>query len=151
MADSENVFIVLLLVFVIFIVMYNENNGKCKNARQGMETQNVSDWGQGVATTTFKEREKNLTGAKYGDYNQMIQAVALEPDVFASQAQYNEGMNRFSSGASQHTQRSDPSDINPFIGLRRIHYNVDVGANSRVVPSQNEDQFDREKSSAWHF
>lgn len=151
--SSEKILVVLLLIFVIFIVMRNEQQPKCGRyvKRQGMESHKVSNSGQGVSSTAFKEREAELVDAAYGDYNQKIQAMALEPEVFQSQVHYNEGMNRFSSGASSQTERSDPNDINTRIGLRPIYYNVDVPDGARVVPSQSEDQFDREKSSLLRF
>ncbi len=160
MADWEKTLIVLLLIFVIIMIIRNERMSKCaakqpsyprEREREGMESHANSDSGQGVANTEFKERAQELTKANYGDYNQLIQAMALEPEVFESQDEYNAGMNSFSSGASQQSERTDPNDINLRLGIRPIYYDVDVGENSRVVPSEHGDQVGSRERVKWEF
>lgn len=155
MADWEKTLVVILLIIVIVMIMRNERQPKCYppvQSREGLQNHEQSISSSGRSNTEFKERAEILKAPNYGDYNQLIQAIALEPEVFKSQDEYNAGMNRFSSGASAQSERSDPNNINHHMGLRRIHYaDVDVGENARVVPSQNADQFDIERSRAWKF
>lgn len=155
MADWEKTLVVILLIIVIVMIMRNERQPKCYppvKVREGLENHQTSNTGVGLANTEFKERAEILKAPNYGDYNQLIQAIALEPEVFKSQDEYNAGMNRFSSGASMQSERSDPNNLIPRLGIRPVRpEEVDIGDNSRVVPSETPDQLSFSKPTLWKF
>lgn len=85
---------------------------------------------------------KNLKGFK--DYNEVMQYEALEPEVFASQNAYANGINRTTSGASAMAIRTDNNDVVPWVGLRRPDYHdVGPGYGARVDTSEYADQMPR--------
>lgn len=101
-----------------------------------------STWGSGVLNRQADAQYsmlKGLTG--YDDYNQVAQLTSLEPEVYASHASFTNDLGITNKGASTLTVRSDPNDINPWIGLRRPDYrSVYTMCDARVDSSESPDQ-----------
>jgi hypothetical protein len=117
----------------------NTNGG---NPDQGWN--GYSDTGTGKINRQLANQysnEQNLTG--YDGWNQVAQYSALEPEVYQSHAEFTDGINYSTSGASSMSIRSDSTTINPWQGLRRPDYaSVYPSADARVDSSQYVDQFD---------
>lgn len=117
-----------------------------QNRTEGVQDPNVSqrlsDTGRGVVNRSEEARLKQLKNLKgYDDYNSLMQYMALEPEVFESQQQYSEDMNRFSLGPSDLAERSDPNDVVNWVGLRRPDYSaVYADSTARVEHSDIPDQ-----------
>lgn len=99
--------------------------------------------GTGVINRSLATQYKDLKNlSEYGDYGSVTQLMALEPEVFDSNAEYNASMNRSTSTASTMTVRSDNADIINWRGLRRPDYqSVYSASDARVTSSQYIDQF----------
>jgi hypothetical protein len=106
----------------------------------GDDISEPSDSGRGVTTAILNQQYANLTGANYDDYNQTIQYMSLDPEVFTSHVQYDKDMDRTTTGPSAMAERSDPNDVVPWVGIRRIDYDVPLSSNARVEPSEFPDQ-----------
>lgn len=102
----------------------------------------TSTTGTGVINRGLAQQYKDLKDvSQYGDYGSLTQIMALEPDVFESNAEYNSSMNRSTNTASSMTVRSDDADIINWRGLRRPDYqSVYSASDARVVSSQYIDQ-----------
>jgi hypothetical protein len=102
--------------------------------------QYFADTGTGLINQQLASQYADLQNMVPGDWNQMSQYQALEPEVYASHDEYVADMNRSTSGASMLTIRSDDNDVNPWVGLRRVDYHSaypadDVRVDSSEVPS----------------
>lgn len=101
-----------------------------------------STWGTGVLNRQMDAQYsmlKGLTG--YDDYSQVVQLTSLEPEVYASHAAFTNDLGITNKGASTLTVRSDPNDVNPWIGLRRPDYHsVYTMCDARVDSSESPDQ-----------
>lgn len=102
----------------------------------------LSTTGTGVINRELAQQYKDLKDvSQYGDYGSLTQLMALEPEVFESNAEYNSSMNRSTSGPSTMTVRSDSADIINWRGLRRPDYqSVYSASDARVTSSQYIDQ-----------
>lgn len=95
------------------------------------------------ATTAQYELMQDLSVA--GSWGDVTQLQSLEPDVFKQQAQYTNDLGIANTGPSTMVVRSDPNDINPWVGFRRTDYTgVWPGATSRVVATETADQMDHQ-------
>jgi hypothetical protein len=56
------------------------------------------------------------------DYETTLKDMALEGEVKSSHGEYVKKRNKVTSTASKLSVRSDPNDINPWVGLRRPRY-----------------------------
>jgi hypothetical protein len=101
-----------------------------------------SDWGTGVDNRQFNARYKELSNVdKVDDYNEIVQHMALEPEVYESHRRYTSDIGRTTSGASMLPVRDDPNDTVPWIGLRKPRYrDVYTGPNARQETSEYPDQ-----------
>jgi hypothetical protein len=99
-----------------------------------------STFGSGVRNRQLKKQYEDLKGAEYDDYNSLVQYMSLESDVFTSHDSYTREMDRTTTGPSNMAERSDPNDTVPWIGLRRINYNVPMSSNIRTEPTETSDQ-----------
>lgn len=101
-----------------------------------------STWGTGVLNRQMDAQYSMLKGLKgYGDYNEVAQLTSLEPEVYASHASFTNDLGITNKGASTLTVRSDPNDVNPWIGLRRPDYHsVYTMCDARVDSSESPDQ-----------
>lgn len=110
-------------------------------ARQSSSNQ-LSRTGTGVLNRRADERLdelSNLTG--YDDYGQVAQYMSVEPEVYESHARYSSDMNRLTSGPSYMSERDDPNDVVPWVGLRKPKYqDVYAGDDSRQDHSESPDQ-----------
>lgn len=101
-----------------------------------------STWGTGVLNRQMDAQYAMLKGLQgYGDYNEVAQLTSLEPEVYASHASFTNDLGITNKGASTLTVRSDPNDVNPWIGLRRPDYHsVYTMCDARVDSSESPDQ-----------
>jgi hypothetical protein len=82
---------------------------------------------------------KDLNG--YDDYNQVVQYMSVDPEVYASHELYATDMNRSASGPSMLAERDDPNDVVPWVGLRRPKYReVYASETARQEHSERPDQ-----------
>lgn len=118
------------------------SQNRIEGAQDPNVAQRLSDTGRGVVNRSEAARLKQLKNLKgYDDYNSLMQYMALEPEVFESQQQYSEDMNRFSLGPSDLAERSDPNDVVNWVGLRRPDYSaVYADSTARVEHSDIPDQ-----------
>ena len=88
---------------------------------------------------------KDLNG--YDDYNQVVQYMSVDPEVYASHELYATDMDRSTSGPSMLAERDDPNDVVPWVGLRRPKYrDVYASGTARQEHSERPDQM-RENAS----
>jgi hypothetical protein len=100
-----------------------------------------SAWGSGVNNRQQLSQNQQLYGAEYGDWGQMAAALSLDPEVFDSHRTFTEDIGVANTGASMGV-RSDPNDVNNWVGLRRPNYH-DAGSaddTARQVPTSYLDQ-----------
>lgn len=102
----------------------------------------LSDSGSGVTNRQLRHQYTQLISGDvpFVDYSQATQHMALEPEVFSSHDDYSWDVGVANRGASRMVVRDDPSDVNPWVGLRRPSYDVFVGEDSRSQPSEYHDQ-----------
>ena len=87
--------------------------------------------------TSFTSR----ISSSYDDYSSVAKYAALEPEVFESHNTFADEVGISNSGASTMTLRSDPNDVNKWVGLRRSDYHSIYAKDSaRFVPSEYADQ-----------
>jgi hypothetical protein len=70
-------------------------------------------------------------------WSEAIQKLSLEPGIAESNKKYVENRSHVSSGASSNVIRDDLVTVTGYVGLRRPNYNVKVGSDARVVPSDD--------------
>lgn len=100
-----------------------------------------SQTGQGPLNRTFNLQYNQLKGAKYDSYNEAIEYMSLDPEVFKSHEEYSFDVGIANRGASTMTVRSDPNDVVPWVGLRRPDYwSVYPACDARQDTSQTPDQ-----------
>ena len=123
---------------------YDDRNFVRQNnyRKAGRDMQRYSDSGSAVlnanAARRYQDVASNLSG--YSDYNSVMQHIGLEPEIYESHANYSSDMNRLLLGPSTLSERTDPSDVVPWIGLRRTRYEVYADENARVEQSETPDQ-----------
>jgi hypothetical protein len=84
---------------------------------------------------------EDLDVVEYGSWNDMTQAIGLEPEIFESQAQYNKDFNGGSLGPAHIAERSDDNDVVTWVGLKRPNYQAThADETARVVHSQLPEQ-----------
>lgn len=149
-----------LIIAIVIILMMLTNcwglmDDDCDGVKEGLSPlanfktndntgQFYSDTGSGLINDQLAAQYADLENLKqYGSYNELSQYMSLEPDVYKSHQEYSTDINRSTSGASMMTIRSDPNDVNPWRGLRRIDYKSiypqdDVRTDSSEVPDQME-------------
>lgn len=143
----------IAIVGVLLMSCWQSSESQCAEGMTTSPKQAPSDqtdfgWsgesttGTGVINRSLAQQYKDLKEvSQYGDYGSLTQIMALEPDVFESNAEYNSSMNRSTNTASSMTVRSDNADIIPWRGLRRPDYqSVYSASDARVVSSQYIDQ-----------
>jgi hypothetical protein len=167
--EKVELLIGILIVLIIYLLYqcWNKSHKKkdCKNKdtkkegiMSGPGPENVKDlndgsrpehqfsqFGSGPLNRQLYAQYKDLKNlTKFNDYNQVMQYEALEPEVFASQNAYANGINRTTSGASAMTVRTDNNDVVPWVGLKRPDYHdVGPGYGARVDTSEYADQMPR--------
>lgn len=101
-----------------------------------------SNSGQGLKNRQLAGQYNDLVSMQgYDDYNSVMQYASLEPEVFDSHNSYSSNVGIANSGASSLSVRSDPNDVNPWVGLRRPDYHsVHSGCDVRVDHSEIPDQ-----------
>ena len=123
---------------------YDDRNfvRKDKYRKAGRDMQKYADHGSAVlnanAAKRYRDVSSNLSG--YSDYNSVMQHIGLEPEIYESHANYSSDMNRLALGPSTLSERTDPSDVVPWIGLRRTRYEVYADEDARVEHSETPDQ-----------
>jgi hypothetical protein len=108
-----------------------------------------SDYGRGVTNMRAAERYQDLSQnlAGYGDYAQVAQYMALEPEVYESHQRFAEEANLLNLGPSNMSERSDPNDVVPWVGLRRPDYqSVYANCTARVEHSEIPDQMNAQRA-----
>jgi hypothetical protein len=76
-------------------------------------------------------------------YNELIQKKALEPSVKESHQRFISEAPHRTTTSSMDTERDDPNDVNPWVGLKRPKYYDPIAntqAASRIVSSETPDQ-----------
>lgn len=71
----------------------------------------------------------------FSSYNDYVMDTGLEPSVKESHNRFIDEIKSRTSGASAQTTFSHETVENPWVGLRRPAYDVDVSEDARVVPS----------------
>lgn len=75
------------------------------------------------------------------DYNDYLLTAGLEKSVVDSHRQFVNDIAQTTTGASAQTVLSGDIMDNPFVGLRRPDYRVEVDPNARQVPSAEQWQY----------
>ncbi len=118
------------------------SEGMKAEAQEELNKVKLSDWGTGLKNRQLSRQYADLENLKeYDDYNEVAQYSALEPEVFKSHSEYTTDLQASTSGASMMSVRSDPNDVNRWIGLRRPDYHsVWAAPDARVDHSEFPDQ-----------
>lgn len=87
-------------------------------------------------------------------YNDILQSMALEPEVISQHKEYLTDKSKSTNTASFLPSRSDSQTVVPFVGLRRPQYLINnkdlVDESARTVPSElDADQLDRPVKISW--
>lgn len=150
----EKIHVILsFCIFVFLVLLLSCSGGKrYKHGRKynNPVASNDSDFnynpnarstvGRGAQNRQLKKQYAALSGAEYDDYNALTQFMSLEPEVVASHNTYSQEMDRTTTGPSNMSERSDPNDTVPWIGLRRPNYDVPISSNVRTEASESTDQ-----------
>ena len=131
----DNVTLALCVsIAIVLVLLYNRKKSSSKKKPKHMPV--VHD----VPRDNSREsRLKDLNG--YDDYNQVVQYMALEPDVYESHAQYTSDMGRGTTGASMMSERDDPNDVVPWVSFFKPRYrDVYSGEGSRQESSEDPSQ-----------
>jgi hypothetical protein len=97
-----------------------------------------------VSMHHMKPQGEEMTGEPlYQDYNDYLLSAGLEKSVVNSHNQFvNDISNTHAtSGSSKMTELSGDVNDNPYVGLRRPDYNVNIDENARQVPSASAYQY----------
>lgn len=86
------------------------------------------------------------------DYAAAAMKMSLEPSIYDQQKKYVKDRNRFSNVSGYASERDDPNNLIPWMGLRPPVYGKNVvGSSARSVPSElNEDQMTSHKQIRWN-
>jgi hypothetical protein len=98
--------------------------------------------------------DANGVSESNNDYSDIIAGQALEKGVFDQHKAYIKEKNKVTNTASRNPARSDSQDLMPFVGLRRIQYQVKgkdmVDSTARQVPSVvDADQLGKPNNLRW--
>jgi len=106
------------------------------------QSDQVSTTGTGLVNRRADARLNELSSLSgYDDYGQVAQYMSVEPEVYESHSRYSSDMNRSTSGPSYMSERDDPNDVVPWVGLRKPKYqDVFAGDDARVDSSEAPDQ-----------
>jgi len=155
-ALSVAILVVLVLLMSCWGAKPKRKSGNKQSASVNKQSDNancaageISTWGQGVKNRELAKQYNDLMSMDgYDDYNSVIQYASLEPEVFDSHESYSGDIGVANSGASNLVVRSDPNDVNPWVGLRRPDYHsVYAGCDARVEHSEYPD----EMTAATHY
>lgn len=69
------------------------------------------------------------------DHSLYMADVGLADSIKDSHERFTQEIHQRSTGASAETVLSQEPDINPWVGLRRPNYNVEISAYAREIPS----------------
>jgi hypothetical protein len=140
----------------------NKVSGSCNSApvnqvavgesTEGFESNTTASTGSAVLAKQLNDQYSDLinTGSSDNDWSASTQYMALEPEVFASQKDYNANMAGSIVGSSMMSVRDDPNDIVSWVGLRRPQYrDVYSGEGSRTVSSETPDQMNANRGITW--
>lgn len=157
--------IAVLVVGILLLSCWNSSKpSEAKGAAEGFKVEtaadvqeyekeasefNTSKFGSGKVNRELAAQNNDLTGLEsYEDYSEVVQYQSLEPEVYESHDSYAFDIGVANSGASVHAIRSDPCDVNPFVGLRRPNYHDTYsGADVRTDHSEYPDQM----TAATHY
>lgn len=130
----DNLTLFLGVAIVITIIMLNKCKTKSHPATAVSEAKqtegytvsnesSVSDFGTGVTNRKADARYDDASNInKYDDYIQAATFMSVEPEVFASHNEYTKNHALLTTGASRMSERDDPNDVNPRVGLRKANY-----------------------------
>lgn len=148
-----------IAIVVVLILLYSCSSPK-KKAKQRPAPQQYDDldwrpapqpprrepsYGTGKKNARANRRYQDLANVEYRDYNEIVQDVALDDDVFESQEEWGRNSTGTTSGASGLSERSDDPYPVPWVGLRRPNMDVPIGRDARTEPSQYSDQFNKNR------
>lgn len=145
LALSVSIAVVLLLLVSCW------KGNKKKSARRSSNSQaqhrqaydeQESKTGTGLLNRRADQRLNELSNMSgYDDYSQVAQYMSVEPEVYESHSRYSSDMNRSTSGPSYMSERDDPNDVVPWVGLRKPKYqDAYAGDDARVDHSESPDQ-----------
>lgn len=153
MIEMDTTIIALIVAIVVILILLMscwkkpEKRRKSRNAAPVQQPQyrdcdTVEGMHSGKMNTLMEEQYSELSKvAGYDDYNSMIQAMALEPEVYQSHSQYAKDMGASTSTSSMWSVRDDPNDVNPWVGLRKPKYrSVWAGESARQTTSETPDE-----------
>lgn len=146
LALSVSIAVVLLLLLSCWKGNKKKSTRKLvaqEDDASGSEQSNqVSPTGTGLLNRRAEARLNELSSLRgYDDYGQVAQYMSVEPEVYESHARYSSDMNRSTSGPSYMSERDDPNDVVPWVGLRKPKYqDVFAGDDSRQDHSESPDQ-----------
>ncbi len=142
-----------VVVIVIIFLYYTKCKNDMKNHMALMELNKKSDENVSSSTATSASTTSTYANAPVfspettvinsegvvedNSWSDAIQNLAIEPEVFKSHNRFVKDRSHVSSGASMQSVRDDIQDVNKRVGLRRVNYNVKVGSDARVVPSDD--------------
>ncbi len=138
-------------IVVILVLLYSCSSKKRKKPRKNTNNRNtrhetpgvdMSDYGTAVINRASNSRYNNaLNVTAYDDYNELAQYMSVDPEVYESHSRYTMDMNRSTSGPSMLSERDDPNDVVPWVGLRKPRYrDVYASVDARQEPSETPDQ-----------
>lgn len=136
--ETTGFFIIIVLIAILLLWPILSASGK-KYMSRGCERSNNE---QACDLTVEKEglETKSPQPQKLVPYSELIQNMALEKSVSESHKRFITDAPHRTTVSSSDTERDDPNDINPWIGLRRPKYYDNVASNqpaSRVVSSES--------------
>ena len=145
----DNVVLGLSIAIAIVLVLLWScwDKGSKKKKRVG-QNRRLPSRGRSVSGNSSDERYNDLKDlAGYDDYNQVVQYMSVDPEVYDSHDLYASDMNRSTSGPSMLSERDDPNDVVPWVGLRRPKYrDVYASDTARQEHSEKPEQM-RENTS----
>ena len=139
--DSVSIALGFAIVVVLILLMtcFKNKHPKTKKKRQVLPSTATSEYGTGVVNEEFNKRHDNLLRVDgYDDYTQLAQYMSVDPEVYESHARYTADMNRSTSGPSMLPERDDPNDVVPWVGMRRIDYNVPRSKDTTTTNSEED-------------
>lgn len=143
------VLIVLVLIYMCWKKSRKNNKGSVlfrkSQPRRGLEEYDTYEGmksskrkGNAEQVKEYKALANDVIG--YSDWSEMTSAMSVEPEVFASHQSYVNDNTESAGTASWRSERDDPNDVVPWVGLRRPMY--DVGSNSTSRVEESEDRRD---------
>lgn len=132
-------------IVIILILVMNCWNAPYKKScsagsKEGMENQERASSGQAVKSREMQRRLSELKNLEsYDDYGELVQFMALEPNVFASHNQYASDINQTTSGASIMSETSHDPDSG-WVVRRPAYREVPIRADVRQEFSVYQEQ-----------